>query len=684
MNANQLLDVIGEAKDQYLLSAVNAPAQPARRHSIRKPMLVAAIIALTMLLVGCAAVYVLHLQDMKAGESSYTKKLDQFGKAIDPTEVTVELVTPHGLKNSPMQLATLEWQDFLDQYDPNHELLTDDNEAGIPDQYYYTYSCYTWDMVKKLDEIAAKYDLKLLDKYTLAQRYQKDVMYAALGIEGVIRPGVNAQIEESAGELYPNGNFESHLFFTLTGEDAAWTSSCYVRFYYAKKDTFQPLVSGVIAGDFEQWNYTTADGTPLLLVLEANGESQIFADVGDATVFIDITPDTPGIYPRDESEIPSKEALEQMADLFDYQVRPQPFAIAGVQAKLDESEAAYEAQNTFELPEYHSFGEYLFAQPYLENKYYCLFDLNADGIDEMLISYGDGAFRTSLFMQDGLVQERITGAAVRLCENGVLESSESFSNSYHEKYIYEKAEEVDGRFNYFSENSQWIGGVQREWGTGSWFQVADWYCMPGEGTPCTVEEARAYCAQFVPLKLDWKPILDYPMEVGGLTLAQYARANDPYVPNADLPKLYAEFALGQQEKYGELYYTLRDINGDDKLDLLLSESPDGSLVSYTENRGRVRFQQSLYFNLCQGNVFETVTNGLGDGEEAYCEFNEYCYFRLDGTNHTYLDYVRHNLSTDTWYIDRDGPEITEAEAQAIIAKYPRIKLNMKPISELTK
>lgn len=177
------------------------------------------------------------------------------------------------------------------------------------------------------------------------------------------------------------------------------------------------------------------------------------------------------------------------------------------------------------------------------------------------------------------------------------------------------------------------------------------------------------------------------MEAGGLTLAQYARANDPYVPDADLPRLYAEFSLGQQEKYGELYYTLRDINGDDKLDLLLSENPDGPLVAYTENRGRVRFLQSGYFNLCQGNVFEIVTNGLGDSsnpDDAFCEYNEYCYFRLDGTDHTYLDYVRHNLSTDTWYIDRDGPEITESEAQAILAKYPWVKLNMKPVSELAK
>lgn len=57
MNANQLLDVIGDAKDQHVLSAVESrERQPLTGRSFKKPILVAAIIAMTLALVGCAAV----------------------------------------------------------------------------------------------------------------------------------------------------------------------------------------------------------------------------------------------------------------------------------------------------------------------------------------------------------------------------------------------------------------------------------------------------------------------------------------------------------------------------------------------------------------------------------------------------------------------------------------------------
>lgn len=56
MNSNNLLDTIGDAKDQYILSAVESRKKhPAKRHSFKKPLMVAATIAMMLVLVGCAA-----------------------------------------------------------------------------------------------------------------------------------------------------------------------------------------------------------------------------------------------------------------------------------------------------------------------------------------------------------------------------------------------------------------------------------------------------------------------------------------------------------------------------------------------------------------------------------------------------------------------------------------------------
>ena len=77
MKAMDLLVGFGSVKDSYVISAeeFRQGKQKAqiKRLSTRKIWLIAAVIALTLLLVGCAVVYVLSLHDMKIGEYSVTK-----------------------------------------------------------------------------------------------------------------------------------------------------------------------------------------------------------------------------------------------------------------------------------------------------------------------------------------------------------------------------------------------------------------------------------------------------------------------------------------------------------------------------------------------------------------------------------------------------------------------------------
>ena len=77
MNAHDILDMIGDAKGTYVWDAQQVRSgniKPSGKKLVSKKLwLIAAIIALILLLVGCAIVYVLSLQDLKIGENTVTE-----------------------------------------------------------------------------------------------------------------------------------------------------------------------------------------------------------------------------------------------------------------------------------------------------------------------------------------------------------------------------------------------------------------------------------------------------------------------------------------------------------------------------------------------------------------------------------------------------------------------------------
>ena len=138
MNGKELLMSLGNISHKYYDEAEN---EMPRRRIIRSPLLIAAIIALAALLVGCAVVYALRLQDMSIGQETYTQSFDEKGKAIAPTEKTRDIITIYGHSGDNIQLALKDWFDFLETYDPDGA-LSDNNpdHAEIPNQYEYTYA----------------------------------------------------------------------------------------------------------------------------------------------------------------------------------------------------------------------------------------------------------------------------------------------------------------------------------------------------------------------------------------------------------------------------------------------------------------------------------------------------------------------------------------------------------------
>ena len=57
MTSMELLEILGSVRDKYVLDAHSDPAVPVKRFSLKRTLMIAAVIGLTLLLVGCAVAY---------------------------------------------------------------------------------------------------------------------------------------------------------------------------------------------------------------------------------------------------------------------------------------------------------------------------------------------------------------------------------------------------------------------------------------------------------------------------------------------------------------------------------------------------------------------------------------------------------------------------------------------------
>ena len=242
MKAMDLLVGFGSVKDSYVIGAeeFRQGKQKAqiKRLSTRKAWLIAAVIALMLLFVGCAVVYVLRLQDMRVGEKTITQEAwyGPAGEYVPPTEWVSTQLSLQGYNSSPEQLALREWLDFQAQYDTDYTLLNENNhnESGVPDQYYITYDCYTFEMMDKLNEILDKYNLKPLGAWIFFQRWETPLFYEALQLDSLCCP--DADVERMAGYFSPEGSFHTEFSQTLEGE----REDRIVTYTYAKNQYLYP------------------------------------------------------------------------------------------------------------------------------------------------------------------------------------------------------------------------------------------------------------------------------------------------------------------------------------------------------------------------------------------------------------------------------------------------------------
>lgn len=357
-----------------------------------KPLLIAAIIMLMVLLMGCAVI-MLNLQDLKIGE--HTIKTgdvqDSEGNVVEERRDVKDVISLQGLKDSPNQLAAKEWLEFYDAYDVDGQMIGDAEAAGYTaPREYDAYFVYDQTMQDKVDEIAEKYGLKLAGREAVVQSYQTEIFFDALGMDDLHHEDGAVTVEYGSGYFFACGNFDISFLITLCGEVSAWPYENLVSMRYCDKaylDTVTLTFDDIESA--EQWNYTTADGTRILIVMDG-AYARYFCDREGA--FISVSLSTEYRNGSGAVEHMPKECVELLANYLDFSVVPQKPDMDAAISALEQAEHEHQ-----EAQEHASFwGYYDFIQVQItvmgdgaNDKFYCLMDLNDDGADELILGNKD-------------------------------------------------------------------------------------------------------------------------------------------------------------------------------------------------------------------------------------------------------------------------------------------------------
>ena len=681
MNGKDLLIGLGDISHKYYDEAENGTIAKKKQTTFRRPLLVAALVALMLLLVGCAVVYVLRLQDMSIGKETYTQTFDDSGKYLDePVERTRDVLTLFGHSGDTIQKATAEWFAFLETYDPDGELMDNNpDHEEIPNRYEYTYGCYTADMVAKVDEIAAKYDLKLLEEPIVFQAWEGDMFLEESGIDSLVRSDSGAEMTRISGVYYPPYNYNMDIEVKAdTLETKLWANVIYTR-----KDYLPSAYPGSAdLEQFEQWDYTAPDGTKLLLARNQKGTAYIIAEpLNSMLVYVIDGNFFKSSYPT-EDEIITREQLELAADIFDYSIQPQLMDIDAVKQKIAEAEEAHYAAQAYVPETYGSFADYIKSNYFIydENLQYLFHDMTGDGEPELLIGQ-NGYYDNWITNRDGQTLVRSSGT-MYLCEGGVVEwyYDDPYFGHYETRHYYAPLSEtaiddLDHEWktiiNLKREGNQWTQGEKD---------------TPVDRSPITSEEVEAIIAQYPRLKLDWYPLMEFPLDESGYTFGEYLKEKDVRLSDEELLQIYRDRLNGMKDMYYS-HYRILDINGDGVDDLLLKGEND-SLIGNTDfywsaltyRYGTMKRIASDFY-LCEDGVLEKVVDRYDISPGV--EINGHWFMRINEFEEDRFAFAAYNKATASWQGDWYGEiPMTEDEANAILAKYPRIDQGMRPISEL--
>jgi hypothetical protein len=317
MNGKNLLIGLGTISHKYYEEAENGNIlATAKYKTVRKPLLIAAIIGLLMLLIGCAAyfyslqqlVVIDHTKEVIAVvEEDISRNAMETVPETDAGPVVAEKVLSlQGYEGSPAYLALQEWWEYAIDYTIQNPDLRFSSDYQRPEA-YTKYPCYSQDMVDKVDEICSKYGLHLLGKSTFIT--DADGMEAN-GLSGVLSDEATPRC--FYGHLYEDGSFTASGELELSGD---YKKTVQFQMHNIRKDAFYTGHLGLNnMSDYMQWNYKTPDGyTALLALSDRTGLIFVENEGRFVSIIIEEVPDEGMVFTGLPKEKPF---LEMVCDCF--------------------------------------------------------------------------------------------------------------------------------------------------------------------------------------------------------------------------------------------------------------------------------------------------------------------------------------------------------------------------------
>ena len=313
------------------------------RRPIRRPLLIAALIALLLLLVGCAVVYVLKLENVKIGTGTEQRDYSLVDGVYveDPHTVNTTTLSMAGLKGSNAYKAC------ADFYAYETELRASASASG-------DWAGYDDAINAKVQELAEQYGLKP-EGQPLTFRTTRNLC-DALGVERFVRNSQDVSIDVDQGFCRDSGNFFVLLRFAFPedqGYEVTYTSGA---LYWNRQDTFsRDYFTLEDSGDWVERNYTTSAGNTVLILTSPSQErGYILCNRGDAlmTVWLDANPEIlsedSGVVSAEYLHMTEKQ-LNMVADALDFAIQPNIPTQADVDAQPAPPQKATQNGYTLEV-----------------------------------------------------------------------------------------------------------------------------------------------------------------------------------------------------------------------------------------------------------------------------------------------------------------------------------------------
>ena len=324
MKQMDILKSLGNVKDAYVIGAEEfrqGKHQTQVKHVSNKRLwLIAAIVALMLLLVGCVAyfynlkdlVVIDHTIDIIAETEAYSPE-EGMGETSQPTApvstspmVAEQVLSLHGYEGSHSYNALQEWLAYVNDYIHQNPEVRFSDDFQRPDA-YTKYPCFTQEMVDKVDEICNKYGLHLLGKSTFIM---DEAGMEASGLSGVLSE--NAMPCCLYGHLYQDGSFVASGELEISD---GYQKTVQFQMNNIKKDAFYTTHLGLNnIEDYIQWNYVTLDGYNALLALNNRmGLIVVENETRFISIIVDEVPDADMVFTGLPKE---KQFLERICDCF--------------------------------------------------------------------------------------------------------------------------------------------------------------------------------------------------------------------------------------------------------------------------------------------------------------------------------------------------------------------------------